>query len=86
MLQSVPAVGGEGDVGVEAEAIEPGTPRGGLGRDRRGAEPAHRLAGPRPEGDPALERGGHGAGEQGLLRRERIRRLGVFREAPSADE
>lgn len=86
VLPSVPAVGGGA---TSASRLTPSSraPRGGAS-DAATAEQSWPTGWPArgPRGTPALKRGGHGAGEQGFLRREWIRSPGVLREAPSATQ
>lgn len=72
MLEAVAAVGGDGDVRVQAEALQAGAAWGGFLGTRRRAEPADRLAGSRTEGHATLEGRPDGVGKQKLLRRARV--------------
>jgi rhodanese-related sulfurtransferase len=80
-----------GAIGVQAEAVESGTARGGrLGAGGRAKAP-ERLPGARAEGHAALQRGGDRLREERRLCRERVAALvilsqpaAVRQEAPDA--
>jgi hypothetical protein len=85
-LQLIPPPRRHRHIRVQAEPFQ--ASRAPSGRDRVGrrAETANRLPGARAEGQPALQRGGHGAREQRLLRCERVAPGLLVRPPTAADE
>jgi hypothetical protein len=83
VFEPIPAARRDGHVGVQAEALEPGTPRGGRLGARSRAETPDGLPRARAEGHAALQRGGDRLREQRLLRRNRVAPR-VVRRQPAA--
>jgi hypothetical protein len=72
VLKRGPGVRGDGDIGLEGEALQASTARLVFVDDGgRGAQPADRVTGPRPASDPLLDGGGGITSQQRMSDRYR---------------